>query len=520
MNTTALFVLAAASVFGADLPHDFVLPEPPGRFVTKAGSQPDAVSDFRSGTPVIATSYFYWYDVETKAHVIDHDGTDALTDHPPTLEDFSYKSVGWHARQLTDMIAAGIDVVLPVYWGTPLGDFSFSNAGLPKLAAAHGKLVADGDRPPAIGMFYDTTTLRHNRGQYHVDLTTGAGQLWFYGSIRNFFSLIPPGQRALIDGKPLVFLYTSAFAKDVDERLFPAVREMFRRDFGTDLYLVKMRGWPGEADSEYQWGAALGPKLLDTAGIGPGYDHTAVPGRTPLVRKRDGGRFYEFAWQRLLGMDPKTRPWLVHLETWNEFHEGTEICETAEYGRQYIELTRRFADRFHARERIDSSQVRPSCKVLYVSPEKSQGLWVVPQPQGDGPIVETDVAGKKAWRTTTNRHSPVARYMYFEVEDYFLYDGDESVEVTVGYFDAGPKVFSIQYDSRDPELTGLAQQFRDGHRQSIENTGTWREVTFVIPHARFAGRSNNADFRLACAHEDLVVSHVTLRRAKGSVGKE
>jgi len=54
-------------------------------------------------------------------------------------------------------------------------------------------------------------------------------------------------------------------------------------------------------------------------------------------------------------MNPATRPWLVHLETRNEFHEGTEICETREYGRQYIELTRRFADLFHAGKQLDAS---------------------------------------------------------------------------------------------------------------------------------------------------------------------
>jgi hypothetical protein len=520
MNALGLVVLVAAGMLGADLPEGFVLPAPPGPHVTKAAESSQRTSDFPSGTPLIATSYFYWYDAETKAHVIDHDGTDALTDHPPTLEGFSYHNVDWHARQLADMIGAGIDVVLPVYWGTPLGDFSFSDAGLPKLVAARQKVVDTGKKPPAVGMFYDTTTLRHNGGDYHVDLTTEAGRLWFYGSIRNFFSLVPPEHRARIDGKPLLFLYASAFAKNVDERLFPAVRTMFRRDFGTDLYIVKMRGWPGRADSEYQWGAALRPQLLETAGIGPGYDHSAVPGRTPLVRRRDGGRFYEFAWQRLLGMDPGTRPWLVHLETWNEFHEGTEICETAEYGRQYIEMTRRFADRFHARERIDSSSLSGARKILFASPEESQGLWVVPQPDGDGPVVETELAAKKAWQTKKNRHSPVARYMYFEVEDYFLYDGDESIEVRVGYFDAGPAEFRIQYDSRDPKLTGLAQQFREGPGQPIEDTRVWREATFVIPHARFAGRSNGADFRLACAGEDLVVSHVAVRRTERDAEKE
>jgi len=101
--------------------------------------------------------------------------------------------------------------------------------------------------------------------------------------------------------------------------------------------------------------AGPAPKLLATAGLGPGYDHSAVPGRAPLVRSRDGGRFYQSAWHQLLRMNPATRPWLVHLETWNEFHEGTEICETREYGRQYIELTRRFADLFHAGKQLDAS---------------------------------------------------------------------------------------------------------------------------------------------------------------------
>ena len=73
----------------------------------------------RAGRPIVATTYFYWYDAATNEHIIDGDGTDALTDHPPTLEGFSYRNVDWHARQLDDMIASGIDVALPVYWGEP-----------------------------------------------------------------------------------------------------------------------------------------------------------------------------------------------------------------------------------------------------------------------------------------------------------------------------------------------------------------------------------------------------------------
>lgn len=316
---------------GADLPADFTLPPPPGTFVGLGLGAADSPT-WRSKSPVVATSYFSWYDAPSKGHIINHDGTDALTDHPPTLAGFSYKSVDWHAQQLRDMIAAGIDVLLPVYWGTPLGDQPWSDEGLPKLVAARERLLSEGKKLPAIGMFYDTSTLQYNKGGYHIDLATPAGRLWFFGTIRNFWSQVPARHRARIDGKPLVFLYASAFAKRVGEKLFPAARAMFLRDFGTDLFLVKMHGWPGHADSEYQWGAALAPQFFDTAGLGPGYDHSAVPGRTPLVRKRAEGQFYQRAWQKLLVKDPSTRLWLVHVETWSEFHEGTEVCERREYG--------------------------------------------------------------------------------------------------------------------------------------------------------------------------------------------
>ena len=74
---------------------------------------------FRSSDRIVGTYYFYWYDSHSKSHLVNGDGSDALTTHPPTLEDFSYTSVRWHKQQLLDMIDAGIDVVLPVFWGAP-----------------------------------------------------------------------------------------------------------------------------------------------------------------------------------------------------------------------------------------------------------------------------------------------------------------------------------------------------------------------------------------------------------------
>ena len=503
-------LFCGAIAIGADVPADFALPPPPGKCVA-TGPETVTGPTFRSKSPLVATSYFYWYDAESKAHVLNGDGTDALTDHPPTLAGFSYKSIDWHAQQLTDMMAAGIDVLLPVYWGTPLSRQHWSDEGLPALVAARERLISENKNPPTIGMFYDTSTLQYNEGGYHVDLTTVAGRLWFYGTIRNFWSQIPPQHRARIDGKPLVFLYASAFARHVDEKLFPAVRAMFQRDFGTDLFLVKMHGWPGEADSEYQWGGALAPQFLDTAGLGPGYDHSAVSGRTPLIRKREDGQFYRRAWQRLLTKDINSRPWLVHVETWNELHEGTDICQSREYGRKYIDLTREFADQFHAGQKLDRSVLRSARRVATASPGKFDGLSIVPKPDGDGPVVEKTVDSRLAWSTTQNKHSPTSRYLYFDVDDAFLFDTDEPVELTVTYQDAGPAEFRVDYDSADPQLEGLLQQFRPGPSQLIKGTGQWQEARFVLPHARFAGRSNGADFRVAAAGKDLVIGSVSVR---------
>lgn len=99
MSCVATVILLGVSAIGADLPADFTLPPPPGMFIGAGSEAADSLT-FRSKSPLAATSYFYWYDAPSKAHVINHDDTDALTDHPPTLEGFSYKNVDWHAQPI------------------------------------------------------------------------------------------------------------------------------------------------------------------------------------------------------------------------------------------------------------------------------------------------------------------------------------------------------------------------------------------------------------------------------------
>jgi hypothetical protein len=104
------------------------------------------------------------------------------------------------------------------------------------------------------------------------------------------------------------------------------------------------------SDGLYAWGAApfgFNPSPeLTVAQVGPGFKNTQYctggPERNCFDVDREGGARYERQLQQALAGNRR----LLAVETWNEFSEGTDIQETVETGRQYIELTRRYVDLF------------------------------------------------------------------------------------------------------------------------------------------------------------------------------
>ncbi len=56
--------------------------------------------------------------------------------------------------------------------------------------------------------------------------------------------------------------------------------------------------------------------------MGPGYEDTGVrPWNGKTTRRRDAGRYYGDAWRAAL----RSRPHLVSVTSFNEWHEGTQI---------------------------------------------------------------------------------------------------------------------------------------------------------------------------------------------------
>jgi len=307
------------------------------------------------GSRLILTDYFYWYDATTGAHLQESGG---LRYHIPPNPVPSWRNVEWHKKELADIESAGIDVALAVYWGFDRPQDEWSWKGLPVLAQAWDARQAAGKRPPRIGMFFDTTIVEWR------DLTTTAGKEWFYANIRDFFSRIPRRQWEVVQGRPIIFLFTTDWTTAVNQSTFDYVYERFQKDFQIRPYMVRESSWdypilrwqngkriydkehPIQTENSYAWGAAIRDFALaagdGVAAVGPGYDDRRSPGRD-TVRDREDGAFYRRNFQGAI----KSGLPLLHIETWNEMHEGSGISETVEYGRKYIDLTRELAAVFH-----------------------------------------------------------------------------------------------------------------------------------------------------------------------------
>jgi hypothetical protein len=314
---------------------------------------------FGTDQRVVTTFYFYWHDLTNPARRGRYDAGEFK--RPPDMDRYSFALPETHYREFTDMLAAGVDFVLPVYWGAP-GHPGRTNAetcprywstdGIPPMVEALDALEAEGT-PLKMGMFYDTTILAN------ADLTTTWGMEYFYINVRDFFSRVPPRHWAAIDGQPIVWLYDAWWASAFDQSSFDHLTRRFATDFGAlRPYVVREQQWDVsrgdrpprriETQGRYAWGAAVfgfnPDPWLTVAQVGPGFTNVAYCRSGPGCHDvdREEGAFYERALREAMASDRN----ILALETWNEFSEGTQIAETVQDGRFYIEMTRRYADRF------------------------------------------------------------------------------------------------------------------------------------------------------------------------------
>jgi glycoprotein endo-alpha-1,2-mannosidase len=93
---------------------------------------------------------------------------------------------------------------------------------------------------------------------------------------------------------------------------------------------------------------------ISTLTVIPGYDDTKI--RKPgLAVERRGGDLYRVQWERAIEADPD---WVL-ITTFNEWHEGSEIEPSRQFGQTYLDLTAAYAKRFKASPRTSHTASRP-----------------------------------------------------------------------------------------------------------------------------------------------------------------
>lgn len=71
----------------------------------------------------------------------------------------------------------------------------------------------------------------------------------------------------------------------------------------------------------------------------PGYDDRKLNGLNRPVLERQNGKFYQKFWEIAKRyLDPSVK--MVFLTSFNEWHEGTELEPSREFGREYLEITK------------------------------------------------------------------------------------------------------------------------------------------------------------------------------------
>jgi hypothetical protein len=466
------------------------------------------------GDKAVFTYYFYWYDPQD--HIFNM--TDAAIDY----KTMSWQDVDWHAKQLRDISESGIDVILPIYWYGSY-ELHWSQGGAKKLAEALELVRSQGITPPSVGLFMDTTS---SQG---VDLRQEKEQDYFYSQLKFFFTTIPQEYWARAEGeRPIVWFYGANWPAAFDQSFIDYLYRHFEQDFGVRPYLVLENSWdyPTETidgiqfrdynalrlkyDAGYSWGGAISPMFSPRiASIGPGYDDHAVDDRDPpTITNRMNGELYK---QNINMAIQCGSPWLA-VETWNEYHEGTDIAESLQYGRQYIELSQEYLNYFKQGLLPESAQANLFGSLILFSassPDQSQGLSIGPS-AGDGLYKQQDIAGFPAVVTLPMEPNAPASYLYFQVDNGFYFNQPQPVAITVMYFDEGYEPIEIHYDTAQcGSAFNPDTMYRSIRLVTRRNTLTWKTAVINISNATFAGNQNWAsDFRLVTWLTPLTISEV------------
>jgi hypothetical protein len=150
--------------------------------------------------------------------------------------------------------------------------------------------------------------------------------------------------------------YNAAYWSDLRGRIDPHHTALWIAD-GDDFGVLSSDTWDGISPYAIAWSPnprsqlpawaakarAAGPGKLYIPPVSPGCDDHLV-GST-CIQDRAGGAYYQATLDGALAANPA---WAIVISTYNEWMEATQIEPAVQYGDQYLDMTRAFAETFHA----------------------------------------------------------------------------------------------------------------------------------------------------------------------------
>lgn len=292
--------------------------------------------------PRVLAFYYPWYGTPTGPSARwfhwNPDAPSHASTHTPKLGLYDSKDTAVVRQHVRWAKAAGIDAFVASWWGAG----TFEDEAFPVLMH-----VAEQEGFEVTAFLEDAPTRELLREQVlHLLSRYGGSSAWMRVNGRPVFFLYArvintlseedmvwafQGTGAFVVGDGASFGKAAAFAGAV---FYNPVG-----DTGGYVY-----GLPGVASEQHRAGRIM------VATVVPGYDDTRI--RTPgLAVQREGGALYRAYWGAATqsGAD-----WVV-ITTFNEWHEGSEIEPSAEFGESYLNLTRELADEWR---RAAAKQVR------------------------------------------------------------------------------------------------------------------------------------------------------------------
>jgi serine/threonine protein kinase/formylglycine-generating enzyme required for sulfatase activity len=123
---------------------------------------------------------------------------------------------------------------------------------------------------------------------------------------------------------------------------------------------------------------------------------------------------------------------------------------------------------------------------------------------GDGITEPAEIGGRAARVMMPNGTG--GRFIYFGVDDGFLFAQQARIRITVEYYDQGDFHFDVSYDS-------MEDCYKATDPILLENSGQWKIATFDLPDARFEGcQHNQFDFRIGAPERDLYINKVVVTK--------